>query len=53
MSESGPLQMDADALNAFLGRAFPEGDPALMPRIIEVEEGRVLLRQGFFFTSKK
>ena len=47
MSESGPLQMDADALNAFLGRAFPEGDPALMPRIIEVEEGRVLLRQGF------
>ena len=47
MSESGALQMDAGALNAFLRRAFPEGDPELMPQIVEVEEGRVLLKQGF------
>ena len=47
MSESVALQMDAEALNAFLRRAFPEGDPDLMPQIVEVGEGRVLLRQGF------
>ena len=47
MSESVALQMDAEALNAFLRRAFPEGDPDLMPQIVEVGEGRVLLKQGF------
>jgi uncharacterized protein (TIGR00369 family) len=47
MNDGGALQMDADALNAFLRRAFPEGDPGLMPAIVEVEKGRVLLRQGF------
>ncbi|MDI1363449.1 MAG: PaaI family thioesterase [bacterium] len=41
---SAAIQMDADALNAFLRRAFPEGDPAQMPAIIEVEEGRALLK---------
>jgi uncharacterized protein (TIGR00369 family) len=47
MSDGGAIQMDADALNAFLRRAFPEGDPQQMPAITEVEAGRVLLRQGF------
>ncbi|MBU4433726.1 MAG: PaaI family thioesterase [Alphaproteobacteria bacterium] len=41
---SAAIQMDADALNAFLRRAFPEGDPAQMPEIIAVEEGRALLK---------
>jgi len=36
--------MDADALNAFLWRAFPEADRDNMARVQEVEPGRVLLR---------
>lgn len=36
--------MDAEALNAFLRRAFPEGDPEHMPSVVEVEAGRVLLK---------
>lgn len=39
--------LDAEALNTFLLRAFPEADPALMPTVIEVAEGRVLMRQAF------
>jgi uncharacterized protein (TIGR00369 family) len=41
----GPaIQMDAEALNAFLWRAFPEADRDNMARVQEVESGRVLLR---------
>jgi uncharacterized protein (TIGR00369 family) len=47
MSAGAAIKMDAEALNAFLRRAFPEGDPAWMPSIVEVAEGRVLLKQGF------
>ncbi len=43
MNEPGVIQMDADALNAFLRRAFPETDPEQMPSIVEVEPGRVRL----------
>lgn len=41
-----PLRMDADGLNAFLRRAFPENDPEAMPRIIDVAPGRVRLAQA-------
>jgi len=41
------LRLDAAALNAFLSGAFPEVDPALMPKVAEVEPGRVLIRQAF------
>lgn len=44
MSDGGVIQMDADALNAFLRRAFPEGDLEQMASIVEVKEGRVLLK---------
>lgn len=44
MSEESVVRMDADALNAFLRRAFPETDPGLMPSVAEVQPGRVLLR---------
>lgn len=47
MSEPGVIRMDADALNAFLRRAFPETDPEQMPSIVEVEPGRVLLKLPF------
>ncbi|WP_421739773.1 PaaI family thioesterase [Caulobacter sp.] len=47
MSAPGVIQMDADALNAFLRRAFPETDPEQMPLIVEVEPGRVLLKLPF------
>ena len=47
MSAPGVIQMDADALNAFLRRAFPETDPEQMPSIVEVEPGRVLLKLPF------
>lgn len=40
------LRMDAAALNAFLARAFPEADPAAMPRVTMVEPGRVELVQA-------
>lgn len=39
-------RMDADALNAFLQRAFPEADPAAMPRVASVAPGRVTLAMG-------
>jgi uncharacterized protein (TIGR00369 family) len=39
------LRLDADALNAFLMRAFPGNDPALMPRVVAVEPGFVRLTQ--------
>jgi len=45
--EEGAPRLDAAALNAFLQRAFPEAAPDLMPKVIEVGEGRVLLRQAF------
>jgi uncharacterized protein (TIGR00369 family) len=32
-------------LNAFLGRAFPGGDPATAPEVAEVAPGRVVVRQ--------
>lgn len=40
------LRMDAAALNDFLGRAFPEADPAAMPRVTTVAPGRVQLVQA-------
>lgn len=40
------LKLDADALNAFLLRAFPGNDPELMARVVEVGPGRVLLTQA-------
>jgi uncharacterized protein (TIGR00369 family) len=43
----GVIQMDAEALNAFLRRAFPEGDTRQMPSVVEVSEGRALLKVGF------
>lgn len=47
MSDGGAIRMDAGALNAFLRRAFPEGDARQMPSVAEVSEGRVLMRLGF------
>ncbi len=38
------IRMDAGALNAFLRSAFPESDPDHMPSIVEVAQGRVLLK---------
>lgn len=38
--------LDADALNAFLSRAFPEADAGMMPRVTEVGPGRVRLVQA-------
>ena len=47
MSEPGDaLKLDAAALNAFLIKAFPDVGAAL-PEVVEVEPGRVLLRQAF------
>ena len=46
MSEPG-LKLDAEGLNAFLSRAFPEADAELMPKVVEVETGRILVRQAF------
>ena len=43
MSE-GAIRLDADALNAFLRRAFPETAPDHMPSVLEAEPGRVLLK---------
>lgn len=39
-------RMDAAALNDFLARAFPEADPAAMPRVTVVAPGRVALVQS-------
>lgn len=47
MSEPTIVRMDADALNAFLRRAFPETDPEFMPLVAAVEPGRVLLRMPY------
>ena len=47
MSDDTALKLDAGRLNAFLSKAFPDVDPALMPQVAEVEPGRVLLRQAF------
>jgi uncharacterized protein (TIGR00369 family) len=41
------LKLDAEALNAFLLRAFPEAEAALMPKVVEVGPGRLLVRQAF------
>lgn len=41
------LKLDAAALNAFLPGAFPEIDSGLMPKVVEAEPGRVLVRQAF------
>lgn len=38
------IRMDAEALNAFLRRAFPETDPEHMASVLEAEPGRVLLK---------
>jgi uncharacterized protein (TIGR00369 family) len=40
------LKLDAAGLNAFLAKAFPEAGP-LLPEVVEVEPGRVLIRQAF------
>jgi uncharacterized protein (TIGR00369 family) len=45
MSDLEP-KLDAAALNAFLARAFPEAG-AQLPEVLEVEPGRVLVRQAF------
>ena len=34
-------KLDADAVNALLRRAFPDADHALMPRVTELEPGRL------------
>jgi uncharacterized protein (TIGR00369 family) len=47
VSDGATIRMDAAALNTFLRRAFPEGDPRQMPSVAEVSEGRVLIRLGF------
>ncbi|MDP2260813.1 MAG: PaaI family thioesterase [Caulobacter sp.] len=39
-------RLDAAALNDFLARAFPEADPAAMPRVTTVAPGRVELVQA-------
>ncbi|MET3664407.1 PaaI family thioesterase [Caulobacter sp. 1776] len=44
MNEDTVIRMDAEALNAFLRRAFPETDPDHMASVIEAEPGRVLVR---------
>jgi uncharacterized protein (TIGR00369 family) len=36
--------MDAEALTAFLHRAFPDVDPGQMPQVLEVEAERALLK---------
>lgn len=36
-------RLDAAQLNAFLARAFPEVDPAMIPRVTDVAPGRVML----------
>lgn len=51
MTQSGAtgettLRMDPAALNAFLARAFPEADPAAMPRVTAAAPGRVELIQA-------
>lgn len=43
MTGKRPTRLDADQLNAFLARAFPEVDPAQMTRVVDVAPGRVLL----------
>jgi len=40
------LRLDAAALNVFLAKAFPEAGEHL-PKVVEAEPGRVLLRQAF------
>ena len=40
------LRLDAATLNAFLSKAFPEAGP-MLPRVLEAEPGRVLIRQAF------
>ena len=40
------LRLDAASLNAFLSKAFPEAGP-MLPRVLEAEPGRVLIRQAF------
>lgn len=40
------LRLDAAALNAFLSAAFPQAGSQL-PRVVEAEPGRVLVRQAF------
>lgn len=47
MSEDLTLKMDGPALDTFLRRAFPEADPAHMPRVLEAEPGRVMMVQPF------
>ena len=46
MSGDG-VKLDAAAFNAFLRAAFPEGDADAFPTVVEVAEGRVLMRQPF------
>lgn len=41
-----PLRLDAEALNAFLLRAFPEADPSRMARVTAAVPGRVVLSQA-------
>ena len=46
MSEK-PLSLDAEGVNALLRRAFSDAPPERLPQVVEVEHGRLLLRQTF------
>lgn len=48
MSELG-LKLDAEALNAFFAKAFPEGGD--LAQVLEVTPGRVLIRQAYVARS--
>ncbi|HJV43767.1 PaaI family thioesterase [Caulobacter sp.] len=47
MSGEAVIRMDAEALNAFLRRAFPETGAEHMPQVLEVGPGRVLLKSPY------
>ena len=41
------LKMTKEELNQFLRDAFPMGDSKMMSRVVELEEGRLVVRQPF------
>jgi uncharacterized protein (TIGR00369 family) len=41
------LMLDADHLNAFMLRAFPGADPALMGRVVALQPGRMQVMQPY------
>lgn len=40
-SSANSLRLDAEALNAFLHRAFPAADAGQLPRVVDIAPGRV------------